>query len=111
MLVLSGSDVEAVLTPELCIEAMASALADFARKTMQQPIRSVVRYDGTKAMMGLMPAARTGANPVLSLKNVVVVPDNPTRGLDPHQGAVLLHDGTTGQLVAVLDATALTSIR
>ena len=36
---------------------------------------------------------------------------NPARGLDAHQGAVLLHDGETGQLRALLNASAITEIR
>ncbi len=46
-----------------------------------------------------------------ALKEIVVTPDNPTRGLDAHQGAVLLHDGVTGELVAVLNASPITAIR
>ena len=41
----------------------------------------------------------------------MVAPENPARGLDAHQGAVLLHDGETGQLVAVLNASPVTEIR
>ena len=41
----------------------------------------------------------------------MVTPDNPTRGLDPHQGAVLLHDGETGQLRAIMNASPITEIR
>ena len=52
------------------------------------------------AGMGLMPAHRGGGEPVFSLKEIVVAPANAARGLDPHQGAVLLHDGETGVLVA-----------
>jgi ornithine cyclodeaminase len=48
---------------------------------------------------------------VIALKEVVVAPGNSARGLDPHQGAVLLHDGTTGQLVAALNASPITEIR
>ncbi len=40
-----------------------------------------------------------------------MIPDNPSRGLDGHQGQVLLADGATGQLRALLDASAVTSIR
>ena len=36
---------------------------------------------------------------------------NSARGLDPHQGAVLLHDGETGVLQAVVNASAITEIR
>ena len=45
------------------------------------------------------------------LKTVVVVHDNPTRGLDPHQGTVTLFNGETGQPIAVLNATPITAIR
>ena len=62
-------------------------------------------------LIGLMPAHRAGDAPAWALKEIVVTPDNPTRGLDAHQGAVLLHDGVTGQLVAVLNASPVTEIR
>jgi len=61
--------------------------------------------------MGLMPAHRGGARAVYSLKEIVITPDNPTRGLDAHQGAVLLHDGETGELRAILNASPITAIR
>ena len=38
-------------------------------------------------------------------------PGNLARGLDAHQGAVLLHDGETGRLRALLNASAITEIR
>ncbi len=41
----------------------------------------------------------------------MVAPANAARGLDPHQGAVLLHDGETGVLRAILNASAITEIR
>jgi ornithine cyclodeaminase/alanine dehydrogenase-like protein (mu-crystallin family) len=61
--------------------------------------------------MGLMPAHRGGERPAWSLKEIVIAPGNPARGLDAHQGAVLLHDGDTGQLRALLNASAITEIR
>jgi ornithine cyclodeaminase len=45
------------------------------------------------------------------LKEVCIFPDNPKRGLDAHQGAVLLHSADTGQLLAVMNASAITAIR
>jgi ornithine cyclodeaminase len=41
----------------------------------------------------------------------VVAPENPARGLDAHQGGVLLHDGETGELVAIMNASPVTAIR
>ena len=40
-----------------------------------------------------MPAHRGGDDALFSLKEIVIAPANAARGLDPHQGAVLLHDG------------------
>ena len=45
-----------------------------------------------------MPSFSGRDKPVFALKEIVVVPENPSRGLDPHQGGVLLHDGITGEL-------------
>ena len=40
-----------------------------------------------------------------------MIPGNPARGLDAHQGIVTLFDGETGQPTAILDASAITEIR
>ena len=58
-----------------------------------------------------MPAYRGGDRAAWSLKEIVIAPDNSARGLDSHQGAVLLHDGETGELRALLNASAVTEIR
>ena len=38
-------------------------------------------------------------------------PGNPARGRDSHLGAVLLHDGETGELLCVANAAAITALR
>ena len=111
VLVLSEHDVRRLLDMESCIEAMEEVLASLARGELFQPLRSVARPPGAPGLLGLMPAHRGGESPAYALKEIVVTPDNPTRGLDAHQGAVLLHDGDTGQLVAVLNASPVTEIR
>jgi ornithine cyclodeaminase len=61
-----------------------------------------------------MPSWRGGQQDqgaVFALKAVCVIPDNPTRGLDAHQGTVTLFDGETGVPTAILDASAITAIR
>lgn len=111
VLVLSERDVERLLTMEECIDAMADVLAELARGGLHQPLRSITRAEGSPTLMGFMPARRGGTSPTWSLKEIVVSPDNPTRGLDAHQGAVLLHDGDTGELRAILNASPITAIR
>src|SRR5256886_15574251 len=61
--------------------------------------------------MGLMPAHRSPPEAAYGLKTVFIFPGNPARGLDAHQGGVMLFDGETGELRALIDASAVTSIR
>jgi len=111
LLVLSERDVRDVLDMQSCIEAMAAVLAALERSEASMPLRFVMRPPVSPPLFGLMPAHRGGEAPVFSLKEIVVAPANRERGLDPHQGAVLLHDGVTGELRALLNASAITEIR
>lgn len=111
VLVLSESDVRALLDMESCMEAMTGALSALAREELSMPLRFVMRPPGTTSLMGFMPAHRGGGEPLFSLKEIVVTPGNSALGLHPHQGTVLLHDGETGRLRALLNASAITEIR
>jgi ornithine cyclodeaminase/alanine dehydrogenase-like protein (mu-crystallin family) len=75
------------------------------------PLRVVVRPPTEDTFIGLMPAHRGGGAPLYSLKTVCVMPDNPGRGLDAHQGTVTLFDGETGETRAIMNASAITAIR
>jgi ornithine cyclodeaminase/alanine dehydrogenase-like protein (mu-crystallin family) len=111
VLILSHEDVLAALSPEECADAMAAVLAAHARGEALMPLRTVVPFEGAAGFMGLMPAWRGGAEPLFALKSVCVMPGNPARGLDSHQGTVTLFDGTTGVPRATLDASAVTAVR
>lgn len=111
LLVLAHEDVKRLLPMEECIELMAEALANLARGGSWQPLRFVVRPPEEQSLMGLMPAHRTSPEPAYGLKTVCIFPGNPARGLDAHQGGVMLFDGATGELRALIDASAVTSIR
>ena len=111
MIVLSEREVRELLDMESCIEAMTEVLASLARGDLYNPLRSVARPEGADTLLGLMPAYRGGATPAYALKEIVIVPTNPARGLDTHMGGVLLHDGTTGELVAIMNASPITEIR
>ena len=110
VLILSDHDVRELLDMESCVLAMEDVLARSARDELTNPLRSLMSPPGGVAM-GLMPAYSGGEAPVFALKEIVVAPANPGRGLDTHQGSVILHDGTTGQLLAVLNASPITEIR
>jgi ornithine cyclodeaminase/alanine dehydrogenase-like protein (mu-crystallin family) len=113
VLVLSHEDVGVTLTPDACLEAMAEVLAARARGDAYMPLRSVMRAPGAAGLMGLMPAWRgdRSEGATFALKAVCVMPENPARGLDAHQGVVMLFDGDTGEPTAILDASAITAIR
>ena len=111
VLVLSEHDVRALLPMDECIEAMDGVLRSLERGELHQPLRFLTRPPDTEGLMGFMPAHRSGEGSVWSLKEIVIAPGNPGRGLDAHQGAVLLHDGETGELRALLNASPITEIR
>lgn len=111
VLVLSEPEVRQLLPMADCVEAMDEVLRALARGELHQPLRFVTRQPDGDTLMGLMPSRRGGESPLWALKEIVIAPGNPARGLDAHQGAVLLHDGETGELVALLNASAITEIR
>ncbi len=111
MLILGHDDVMAALPPEECAEAMAEVLTARARGEALMPLRTMVPFEGAAGFMGLMPAWRGGPDPVFALKSLCVMPGNPGRGLDSHQGTVTLFDGSTGVPRAILDASAITAVR
>ncbi len=111
LLVLAHDDVRQLLPMDDCIELMAGVLADLARGAVWQPLRFVVRPPDEPSLMGLMPAHRSAPEAAYGLKVVCIFPSNPARGIDAHQGGVLLFDGETGAPRAFLDASAVTEIR
>lgn len=111
LLVVGHDDVKRLLPMDECIELMASVLADLARGAVWQPLRFVVRPPDEPSLMGLMPAHRSEPTASYGLKAVCIFPSNATRGIDLHQGGVLLFDGETGVLRALVDASAITATR
>ena len=120
VLILSHRDVVAALPPRACAEAMAAVLTARARGETYHPLRTVMRPPGAAGLMGLMPSwrgarrggsAQAGRGAAFALKAICIMPGNPARGLDAHQGTVTLFDGETGAPTAILDASAVTEIR
>jgi ornithine cyclodeaminase/alanine dehydrogenase-like protein (mu-crystallin family) len=109
--VLSSGEIERLLPMDECIEVVADALIALQSGEMDQPLRSVWAPQTANGLMAWMPVYRGGTYPLYGVKVLCVVPDNPHRGLDGHQGQVLLADGVTGQLRGLLDASAVTAIR
>ncbi|MGE5274919.1 MAG: ornithine cyclodeaminase family protein [Verrucomicrobiota bacterium] len=110
-LVLTQSEVEQLLDMAGCMDAMADVLEALERGELFMPLRLIAFPPGESSGIGLMPAYRGGTEAAYSLKTICLFPDNPARGLDPHQGTVTLFSGETGELRALMNASAITAIR
>jgi alanine dehydrogenase len=110
MLVLSQQDVTTLLPMDACIEVMASTLSALARGEAILPLRTVIRFPNGSGAFAVMPGY-LGAPATIGAKVITVFPGNHGTAFDSHQGAVLLFDPLNGSLAALLDATAITTIR
>src|SRR2546425_4286969 len=114
VLVLSADDVWRLLPMPACIAVMRDALAALARGKALVPLRMVMRMPDGSGFLGVMPGQMSahGDQPgTLGMKAVSVFPGNASRGIDTHQGAVLLFEADTGRLSALMDGATITAIR
>src|ERR1051325_992837 len=111
VLLLSHDEVVALLPVGECIALRREALVALAEGRVHQPLRTIVRPPDAAGIMGLMPSYSSGAHAAFGLKAICVFGGNPARGLDAHQGAVLLFSAETGELQAIVNASAVTAIR
>jgi ornithine cyclodeaminase len=111
VLVLNSSDIKLLLPMRDCIEVMADALADLTRGAFLQPLRMVVRPPEARGVMAMMPAYRQHPRTAYGLKAICFFYGNAAFNKDAHQGCVLLSSGETGELLAIMNATAITAIR
>ena len=112
VLVLSSSEIKTLLPMTECVRLMSEALADLSRGEVVQPLRMVVRPEDAKGVMAMMPAYRRGPTSAYGLKAICFFHGNPAAfDIDAHQGCVLLSSGETGQLLAIMNASAITATR
>src|SRR5258706_14634891 len=111
LLILNATEVERLLPMPDCIDPMADALSALARGESHQPLRTIFKPPGVKGVLALMPTFRAAPSPLFGLKAIGVFPGNAALGKDAHQGGVLLFDGGTGELLALVNASAITAFR
>ena len=111
ILVVGHDAVTELLTLSACIPVMRETLIAVSRGEGHQPLRSKVAPPGLDGFLGLMPGYIGGGAPALGIKMLGIYPGNSKIGKDSHQGAILLLDPATGEAEALVNATAITSVR
>jgi len=97
------------LTYDLCIPLVRDAMMALSRGETRQHLRSILPLSDGR-MFGIMPGA-LGAHGVFGAKLISVFAGNFARGIQSHQGLVILFDPESGAPVCVADAGEITAIR
>ena len=112
MLILTRQHVEELLTMSATIDAVEDAFRQLALGNVVMPQRVATLIDPHQGIHLSMPAFVGGDPGTLSIKIVTVYGNNPARyGLPTIQGMLLLHDASSGKLLALMDAEQLTAMR
>lgn len=107
---ISKEEVAQYLPMEKCIALMEEAFNALADGQILQPLRSIMWLPERTGALGMMPAYSAGKK-TIGIKVISVFPGNRKLGYPSHQGAVLLFESVTGQLLAIVDAEEITAIR
>ena len=97
------------LTYEKCIPIVREAMIAFSKGETKQLLRSIIPLSEGR-LFGVMPGA-LGASAPFGAKLISVFQDNFAKGIQSHQGLVILFDPETGAPVCVVHAGEITAIR
>ena len=111
ILVLNNRQIKELLPMTECIELMTDAFSALARGEVYLPLRTMIRPPEARGLLGLMPTYRAGERGAFGMKAICVFAENPAKGKDAHQGAVMLFSRETGEMLALMNASAITAIR
>jgi len=97
------------LTYQRCIPMVREAMIAYSRGETKQLLRSILPMSEGR-LFGVMPGAM-GAHGPFGAKLISVFHGNAARGIQSHQGLVILFDPETGTPVCALHAGEITAIR
>ena len=97
------------LTYEMCIPIVRHAMIAFSKGETKQLLRSIIPLSEGR-LFGIMPGAM-GTRAPFGAKLISIFPENFARGIQSHQGLVILFDPETGAPVCAVDAGEITAIR
>lgn len=110
MRIITASQVESLLDPTLCIEALRAAMITVSEGGAELPIRRFMPVIGSEGKMAIMPGALQDPR-CFGIKLVAKYPREPDSPYGTHEGMVLLFDSDTGLPLAMIEGAALTGIR
>lgn len=110
MLLLSKGDIKKVFTMKDAIEANKEAFTLYSQGKSEVPLRTAIQAPKNEGVFLFMPAYVEDLE-CASLKVVNIFPRNMSKGLPTAPAQVLLIDGGTGIVSAVLDGTYVTQLR
>lgn len=93
-----------------CIESVERAFLALARGEAEQPLRTVIPLPDGESSFLTMPAW-LGRPAALGSKLLTLFPGNHDKGLESHQGLIVLFDPRHGTPTLVVDAGPVTAIR
>jgi ornithine cyclodeaminase/alanine dehydrogenase-like protein (mu-crystallin family) len=97
------------LTYDVCIPIVREAMIAFSKGETKQLLRAILPL-GEGRLFGSMPGGM-GARNVFGAKLISVFPENFAKGIQSHQGVVVLFDGESGAPVCIAHAGEITAIR
>jgi ornithine cyclodeaminase len=109
VLVIGHNEVRELLSMKECIDVMEDLFKVLAHGDAVLPLRQAFWQPDRRGMFGAMPAY-LGSPRAIGGKFVTFFPENHSP-YESHQGAVLLFECENGRLLAIADATSITSIR
>ena len=109
MLIVNKREATQALTMRRAIGVMRETLVALDAGEALQPPRTMMKLPGHRDAFWIMPSY-AGVPASLGVKVLTAFPGNLGTVYDTHQGAVLLF-GDHGELLALVDATAMTAIR
>jgi ornithine cyclodeaminase/alanine dehydrogenase-like protein (mu-crystallin family) len=108
MRMIDREEVARRLTYEVCIPIVREAMIAFSKGETRQLLRSIIPL--AQGAFGVMPGALGEAAP-FGAKLISIYPRNFAKGVQSHQGLVILFDPESGAPVCVVHAGEVTAIR
>jgi len=109
MRMIDRDEVARRLTYEVCIPVVRKAMIALSSGQTRQTLRAIIPLSHSR-LFGIMPGAMA-PDGVFGAKLISVFPDNFAKGVQSHQGLVILFDPETGAPVCVAHAGEITAIR